>query len=123
MSLNNTLSYLLSKRQEMLLCFSDAVTTASTYLKGAGGQAGDGFPLPYDARIYRVDCWDGSGVQSGSGNISASQGDRVSLYAQANGSNFDVYVRINGINTTLVAAGLAQNTTLYATAHIQLTGG
>jgi len=104
----------------MLLCFSDAVTTSSTYLKGAGGQGGDGFPLPQNARIYRIDCWDGSGILSGSGNIAAAQGDRISLYAQVNGGNFDVYVRINGVNSTLVAAGLSQNSSLYATVHIQL---
>ncbi len=122
MSLNRTLSYLLSKRQETMLCFSEAVTTAATYLKGAGGQAGDGIPLPKDARIYRIDCWDGTSLKSEIGNESVSQGDRLSLYAQVNGGIFDVYVRINGINTTLVATGVLQNTTLMASVHVQFVG-
>ena len=74
MSVNQTLNYMLAKQAELLLGFSGQVTTLSTYLKGSGGEAGDGFPLPGDARIYRIDCWDGLNLVSGTGNVSAGQG-------------------------------------------------
>lgn len=120
MSINNTLNYLLAKQSDVMLCFSDQVTTSSTYLKGAGGQAGDGFPLPRDARLYRIDCWDGSVLVSDTDNIEISQGDRISVYATANGGVMDVKVRINGSDTALVAAGCLQNATLMVTIHLNL---
>ena len=93
MSINKTLNYLLAKRSEVLLNFSAQVTTFSTYLKGSGGEAGDGFPMPKNARIYRIDCWDGSLLSSNTGNVSVNQGDRISVYATINAGNFDVSVR------------------------------
>jgi len=119
MSINKTLNYLLAKRADILLCFSAQVTTSSTYLKGSGGEAGDGFPLPRAARIYRIDCWDGTVLVSSSGNITVSQGERLSVYAVASGGNFNVTLRINGINTTLAANGAGMNTTLWVTVHLQ----
>ena len=120
MSINHTLNYLLARRSGHLLCFSEQVTTYSTYLKGAGGESGDGWPLPASARIYRIDCWDGTLLVSGTGNVNAGQGDRISLWAEAGSSVFKIFVRINGVNTSLNASGAAQNATLMVTVHLQL---
>ena len=120
MSINKTLNYLLAKRSDVMLNFSAQVTTSSTYLKGAGGEAGDGFPLPKNARIYRIDCWDGVLLSSSTGNVSVSQGDRISVYATINAGVFDVCVRVNGVNTALLAVGLAANSTLMVTVHLKM---
>ena len=120
MSINRVLNYLLAGQSEILLGFSGQVTTSSTYLKGPGGEAGDGFPLPGAARIYRIDCWDGVLLSSALGKVSASAGDRLSVYANINSGNFDVYVRINGGNSTLVATGVSANSTLMVTVHLKL---
>lgn len=120
MAINKTLNYLLAKQSEVLLCFSGQVTTSSNYLKGSGGEAGDGFPLPKNVCIYRIDCWDGASLASSTGSISASQGDRLSVYATQNAGNFDVSVRLNGVDTSLAAAGLLSNATLMATVHLKM---
>ena len=120
MSINNALNYLLNQRHECLFAFSAPVTTLSTYLNGPGGVAGDGFPMAGAARIYRIDCWDGSNLVSGTENIKFSQGERLSVYATASGLNFNVSVRKNGIDTLLVANGTAQNCSLYVTVHLKL---
>jgi len=120
--INNTLAYLLARRREMLLCFSGAVTTTATYLKGAGGEAGDGLPLPRAGRILRIDCWDGSNLVSASGNVSVAQGQRVSVHATPSGGAFNVTLRLNGVATTLSASGAGQNATLFVTALVQLDG-
>ncbi len=120
MSINHTLNYLLARRSEFLLCFSAELTTYSAYLKGAGGEQGDGFPMPKPVRAYRIDCWDGSILVSGTGNVTADQGDRLSVCAFENAGFFDVYLMINGVDTTLIAAGAAQNATLMVTVHLQL---
>jgi len=120
MSINKTLNYLLAKRADVVMCFSAQVTTSSTYLKGAGGEAGDGFPLPRDARLYRIDCWDGISLFSDTGSVSVNQGDRISVYATINAGNFDVAIRVNGINSALVATGVAANATLMVTLHSKM---
>ncbi len=120
MSINKTLNYLLTQKQETLICFSAQVTTVSTYLKGSGGEAGDGFPMPQKARIYRIDGWDGSNLKSKSDNVVFNQGERLSVYATASGLNFDVEVRNNGVGTALVASGTNQNCTLWVTVHLKL---
>ncbi|MDP8239254.1 MAG: hypothetical protein P9X24_09195 [Candidatus Hatepunaea meridiana] len=120
MSINKTLNYMLAKQAEVLLNFSGQVTMSSTYLKGAGGELGDGFPLPKNARIYRIDCWDGTSLVSDSGDVAANQGDRLSVYANQNAGVFDVYVQINGVNSSLVATGAVNNTTLMVTVHLKL---
>ena len=120
MAINKTLNYLLAKRSESLLCFSDSVSTLSTYLKGAGGQSGDGFPLPKNGRIFRVDCWDGSQLVSASGNVAVSQEQRISVYANYVLTAFDVEIHVNGVSTTLKATGAGSNTNLYVTVHLQM---
>ena len=120
MAINRTLNYLLAKQSEVLLCFSAQVVTTSIHLKGSGGESGDGFPLPKNARIYRIDCWDGTNLVSDTGNVTINQGQRVSVYAVYNAGNFDVKVRVNGVNSELSAAGLLANATLMATVHLKL---
>lgn len=120
MSINRTLNYLLAKQAEICLNFSGQVSSSSTYLKGAGGEAGDGFPLPKEARIYRIDCWDGTILKSDTGNVSADQSDRLSVYAAFNVSTFDVSIRINGVDTVLIASGLASGSTLMVTVYLKL---
>jgi hypothetical protein len=119
MAINQTLNYLLAKRSDALLCFGDSLTTSSAYLKCASGVAGDGLPMPRAGRVIRVDCWDGANLESGSGSISFSQGDRLSVYAVASGANFNVTVRVNGVNSTLAANGAAQNSTLQVVLYVR----
>ncbi|MBT3231511.1 MAG: hypothetical protein HN356_01720 [Calditrichaeota bacterium] len=120
MSINKTFNYLLTQKQETIICFSAQVTTGSTYMKGPGGEAGDGFPMPRKARVYRVDCWDGSTLKSKSDNVVFNQGERLSVYVTDTGLNYDVAVRNNGVVTALVASGTNQNCTLWVTVHLRL---
>lgn len=120
MSINKTLNYLFAQRSNVLICFSGAVTTSTVDLKCAGGESGDGLPLPSAARIYRVDCWDGTTLVSDTDNVKAEQGERISVRAVASGGAFDVTVRLNGNSTTLVASGALQNATLMVTVHLRL---
>jgi len=99
------------------MLFSAQVTTSSTYLKGGGGEAGDGWPIPKSGKIVGIDVWDGANLHSVTGEVSFSAGDRISVYA-ASGTTFSVYVRINGVNTTIVATNIAPNSTLFATLNL-----
>ena len=120
MSGNSLISSLDRDRSDVIMNFSGQVTTSSTYLAGSGGQAGDGLPLPCDARIYRVDCWDGAISVNNAGNLKVSQGDRISVYANSTGGAFDVKVRVNGIDTAMVAVGVNINSTFFVSVHLQL---
>jgi len=120
MSVNNTLNYLKAQQKEHILMFSSALTTASQYLRGGGGEAGDGFPLPRRGAIVRLDVWDGSTLKSAEGDIEIAQGERLALWAEYGTSAFDIYVRIDGMNTTLMASGLSANSTLMATVQVVL---
>lgn len=118
MFINETLNYILARRADILLPFSAAVTTASTYLKGAGGEAGDGLPLARGGKAVGIEVWDGANRKSATAEISLTAGDRVSLYANYGTTDFTVKLRVNGLDTTLAASGVAANTTLYAALHI-----
>ena len=120
MSINKTLNYLLAKRADVVMCFSAQVTTSSIYLKGAGGEAGDGFPLPKNARIYRIDCWDGVSLSSDTGSLSINQGERISVYAEIGIGDFDVAIRVNGVDSALKVTGVAKNSTLMVTLHLKM---
>lgn len=115
MSINNTLNYLQSKRSEIMLTFSAAVSSTSAYLKGGGGESGDGFPLPKDAFLCSLHCWDGSNLQTKAECVEVDQGDRLSVYATVSGTSFDVKVQVNGVASSLMVSGVAQSTILYAT--------
>ncbi len=120
MAINNTLNQLLARRTPLLLNFSATVTTASTALKCAGGETGQGVPVPSAGKAVGLQVWDGATLQTASGVIDLAAGNRVILYAQYVTSNFTVTLRINGVDTALAAAGVAANSTLTASLHIIL---
>ncbi len=119
MTINQTLNNLTAQRSDLILTFGAPVGTASIYLNGGGGVAGDGYPLPKGARAYRIDCWDGASLNSDTDNVLFSQGDRISVYAEVNGGSFDVKVRKNGVSTALVAASVSQSATLLVSVHLK----
>ncbi len=121
MSVNATLNYLKAEQSITLLCFSDSVTTSSKYLKGAGGIAGDGFPMPTAGSIESIDVYDGNDIYSGVGPVSFAAGDKISVYAMNDLSEFTVYVRRNGVNTSVLTGGISENTDLMAVVAIKLT--
>jgi hypothetical protein len=92
MTINATLDYLKSEQSIIVLCFSDAVTTVDKYLKGAGGIADDGFPLPFPGVILAIQVYDGSDLSSTKGNVEFSADDRISVYAVYDLGEFTVYV-------------------------------
>jgi len=121
MSVNKSLNFLNSKQSIAVFHFSDAVTTISKYLNGAGGVAGDGFAMPYGGIILGIQVYDGSSLHSAAGSVEFSTGDRISVYANHSGSNFNVYVRKNGVNTVVLVTGLPENVNLAATVTCRLT--
>lgn len=113
--MNQTHSFLLATRPPQTICFSGAVTNASVYLNGPGGQAGDGYPLPRRGILTRLDVWDGTTLRSDTDEISFNIGDRLALFCQSTGSNFTLKIRINGTSTNLQVPNVPFNTTLFAT--------
>jgi hypothetical protein len=120
MSLNPTLNYLLEKFSVSVLPFSKTVTDESTYMAGAGGCAGDGFPLPTNGVILGLRAWDGSNNKSKSGSVSVSAGDRISIYLEHEESIFTAIVRVNELDTALTVTGLKENTDIYACIYLNL---
>ena len=114
MPLNSTENYLRNRQQCVLLNFSGAVTTSDRYLSGAGGTAGDGFPMPAPGKILRLQVYDGSNVSSTTLQTSFEAEDRVSIFAEFDAPWFQVTVRINGVDTTTYCSQVATYTTLYA---------
>lgn len=121
MSINPTLNYLKAEQSLILFCFSDSVTTSSKYLKGPGGIAGDGFPLPAAGAIESIQVYDGTDIEKVEGPVSFAAGDRISVYAANAMSAFTVYVRKNGVNTVVAAGDRDENTDLLATVTLRLT--
>ena len=118
--MNQTHSTLLATRPSNTMAFSGAVTNASTYLIGPGGQAGDGYPLPRRGILTQLHIWDGTSHRSDTDEIAFNSGDRVSLYCQTTGSDFTVKVRINGSSTNLQVLNVPFNGTLFATVEFLL---
>ena len=121
MSVNPTLNYLKSEQSIIVLNFSDTVATSNKYLKGAGGIAGDGFPMPFSGYILGIQVYDGSNVQSDTGSVKFVVHDRISVFAIYDLGDFTVYVRVNGINSAIYAGPAAGNTDLLATVTCKLT--
>ena len=121
MSINPTLNYLKAQQSLVLLCFSDSVTTSSKYLKGPGGIAQDGFPMPAAGTIESIQVYDGTDIEKVEGPLSFNAGDRISVYAVNATSAFTVYVRKNGVNTAVAAEDRAENTDILTTVTIRLT--
>jgi len=120
MTINDTLNYLLARRTKIVLPFSAQVTTASTYLKGGGGESGDGTPVPRGGRLIGLQVWDGLALKSASDELALAAGDRVSLYATYGAGTFTVTARINGLDSTLAAGAVGPNTTLFASLELIL---
>ncbi len=118
--INNTLNNLLARRFPLLLNFSRAVTTSSVELKCAGGEAGQGVPIPMDGKAVGLQVWDGLAMHSTSLEVDLAAGDRVNLYAAYGGATFTVTLRVNGVDSVLVVSGVAANATLTASLHIIL---
>lgn len=120
MTINQTLNYLLAKRSEILLPFSAQLAGVSTYIKGAGGEAAIGWPLPKGGFIRRVQVWDGSSLRSATGEIAVSAGDVIGLYALAGSSDFTFKVRKNGVDTTITTSGVSFGAQVTATIQLML---
>ena len=120
MPINQTLNYLRNEQTLITLCFSDSVTTSDKYLKGAGGIAGDGFPMPAAGVLLEIRVYDGSNVLSDADEVEFAAGDRISVYAVYDVDHFIVYIRKNGVNISIHADGVSANTYLLATAWLRL---
>jgi len=116
----STLSYIFARSPISTMGFSGATTSTSIPLKGPGGEAGDGFPMPRDGVLTRLQLWDGSTRRFDVDEISFSAGDRLAVYCQNAGSNFTVKVRFNGVSTALQIEGVPFNSTLFAVVEFSL---
>jgi hypothetical protein len=119
-TINPTLNFLHDQITENVIPFSKSVTTSSTYLAGAGGLAGDGFPLPVDGAILGIRAYDGTNNEEKLGLEEVKAGDRLSVYAQYSAGSFNLIVRINGANTSISLTALNQNTDIYACVFVSL---
>lgn len=114
------LAYLFGRSPVSTMCFSGAVTSSSVHLKGAGGEAGDGFPLPKSGVLTGLHVWDGAALRFDTDEIVFTAGDRLAVFCQNTGTDFNVIVRINGSSTALQVSGVPCNCTLFATAEFSL---
>jgi hypothetical protein len=112
--LNTTLNYLYAHAPLSIIAFSGAIGSSSVNLSGAGGQAGDGYPMPRHGCLTTLRVWDGTTIHSDSAEVPFQAGDRLSIYCQTTGSNFTVKARLNGSSTNLQVTGIPTNCTLYA---------
>jgi hypothetical protein len=119
-TINPSLNFLHEQITECVIPFSKSVTTSSTYLAGAGGLAGDGFPLPADGAILGIRAYDGTNDKDKLDLVQVSAGDRISVYALNFAGSFNLHVRVNGIDTTVSVTALNENTDIYACVHICL---
>jgi hypothetical protein len=116
----STLSYLFARSPISTMGFSGVTTTASIHLNGPGGQSGDGFPLPRDGVLTRLEIWDGTTRRFDTDEISFVAGDRLSVYCQNLGSDFTVKVRLNGVSTAMQIEAVPHNSTLFAVVEFSL---
>lgn len=120
MSLNPTLNYLLEKFSVSVLPFSKQLANESTYLAGAGGLAGDGFPMPTGGVILGIITWDGMYTKDTSDTVEFKAGDRISAFAEHVGENFKIYVCVNGESIAIMVSDLRENIDLYACVYLTL---
>lgn len=113
MSLNLSLNYLRSSQRWHQYHFSGTISTLSTYLKCAGGEAGDGVPLPRKGAIISLSVWDGILLREMTGEWVYQAGDRLSVWGELGPGKARVVVRINGMDTTISIDGAALNTPLF----------
>ncbi|RPH95492.1 hypothetical protein EHM69_04280 [candidate division KSB1 bacterium] len=113
--LNTTLSYLFARAPISTMGFSGVTQTASLYLNGPGGQAGDGFPLPRNGFLTGLRIWDGTTTRTDTDEIAVLAGDRIAVFCQNVGPSFTVRVRVNGTSTSLQVMAVPLNSTLFVT--------
>jgi hypothetical protein len=116
----STLSYVFARSPISTLAFSGVTGTTSVHLNGPGGQAGDGFSLPRDGVLTRLELWDGTTRRYDLDEISFTAGDRLAVYCQNMGTNFTVKVRFNGVSTALQIENVPHNSTLFAVVEFSL---
>ena len=120
MTLNPTLNYLLEKFSISVFPFSQTVSDSSTYLAGAGGCLGDGYPLPAGGEILSITVYDGNKTEEKSGSVAVDANDRISVYAEYAESTFTVTVRVNDSPTSISVSGLAENADIFACVLVKL---
>ena len=120
MPLNPTENYLRERRDCTLMNFSEAVSTSDRYLKGPGGYAGDGYPMPAPGKVLRLYVYDGVALRTSTEESSFAAGDRISVYAQYNAPWFLVFVRINGSNSSTFCSQVQPSATLRASVLLRL---
>lgn len=111
---NTTHALVMAQNPRSNLAFSAALGTASIYLNGSGGIAGDGFPIPYDGFLTDLNTWDGATNRTDVDEIAISSNDRLSIYAFYTGSDFTIKVYKNGAATDLQVANFPASTNIYA---------
>jgi hypothetical protein len=116
----STLSYLFARSPISTMGFSGTTATTSVHLKGPGGEAGDGFPMPRDGVLTGLQLWDGSARRFDTDEISFAAGDRLAVYCQNMGTSFTVKVRFNGVSTAIEIEGVPHNSTLFAVVEFSL---
>jgi hypothetical protein len=122
MSLNPTLNYLLQKFSVSVIPFSKSITKDPTYLAGAGGLAGDGFPIPASGTILGLIVWDKTCVYQKMVSQVVNPGDRISIYAEHVDSDFTVRVQVNGNPTEIFVTEVKENSDVYACVFLTLQG-
>lgn len=115
MSVNLTLTYRKASLSWQRCYFSGIVTTFPTYLKGAGGEAGDGFPLVKEGQILSLAVWDGTILWEATGAIPFQKQDRLSVRAIPTGGLAQISVVLNGMDTQLSLNGVTTNVPLFVT--------
>lgn len=116
-----THAFKLAQQPLAVLCFSGAVASSSVYLPGAGGVAGDGFPVPYNGYALSIHVWDGSTMRSDSAQIALTAYERLSVYCTWTGTDFTVRLRIDGVNSSLQVTAVPGSSSLTVTISLTQT--
>ena len=120
MPLNPTENYLRDRQKCVQMNFVDTVATSDRYLKGPGGYAGDGYPMPASGRILRVYCYDGTNIRTDATETSFNAGDRISVQAIYDQPYFQVTVMINGNASSSYCSQVLANATLRVSVLLRL---
>ncbi len=100
--------------------FAENVGTSDRYLKGAGGIAGDGYPMPAPGKIMRLYVYDGNSVRTSTVESSFDAGDRISVKAEYESPWMQVAVQIDGSNSSSYCSQVASNATLLVSVLLRL---
>ncbi len=122
MSLNLTACWLEAKLTASMIQFSASVGTTNIYLKGPGGQSGDGFPLPNGGLIRSLTIWANGTLYTATADIPFNEGDRIAIAGVYNPvpATFTWAIVKNGASVPLALDGLPPSTTYFATVELLL---